>query len=445
METPQEYIDNLIIYIDEAVARASVSNRHVAAVLDYLNRRLKSLPEICSHFSKDADHNVKFDDHEIAYLTDLVKFLRKDVPDAAAALITFLMGAKFGDYIPGLTGRGAYIDDNGDAEFGSLIIRKFIEVQEFRCNRVSVIMGNQWRSPGGGLIERVTVDTDIYGNPLNTGIITLHLEDGEFGAVAVDDICMGSFHMLDTSANAVQDMDDSRGNFMLTGFATCYFRVTSILTPDCSQFTYQLRGVSDRWTAQNHPAAQMNFVAYGNFTDATRQVSRYSTRTYERYLAGVNTWEFQPGNIMAQFGDLSNLDVFGLNMSGYSCYLNNIYMSGTIQQIENAALRISSETDGDGFLDWGEDSTWVFHVWKGGYLEDITDQVTRWSITRDSGYPAEDAAWLNKAKVRNFNGTITIAFKADDNDLASLSSTISTLFTVTAWVGTRSVQRQYLI
>jgi len=39
----QETIDQLIEYIDQAVARASVSNRQVAAVLDFLNQKLKSL------------------------------------------------------------------------------------------------------------------------------------------------------------------------------------------------------------------------------------------------------------------------------------------------------------------------------------------------------------------------------------------------------------------
>jgi hypothetical protein len=141
---------------------------------------------------------------------------------------------------------------------------------------------------------------------------------------------------------------------------------------------------------------------------------------------------------------MSNLSVFGLIMSGYSAYLNNIYMSGTIQQIENAALRIQAETDGDGFLDFGEDATWAFRVWK-GYYEDVTEQVTRWTIERDSGDPVEDAAWANKTKVRNFNGTIVIAFKANDNDLATAVNVISTLFTVTAWIGTRSVQRQIIV
>lgn len=40
--TPQETIDQLIDYIDNAVARASVSNRQVATVLDFLNEKLRS-------------------------------------------------------------------------------------------------------------------------------------------------------------------------------------------------------------------------------------------------------------------------------------------------------------------------------------------------------------------------------------------------------------------
>lgn len=40
--TPQETIDQLILYIDQAIERGSVSNRQVAAVLDFLNSKLKS-------------------------------------------------------------------------------------------------------------------------------------------------------------------------------------------------------------------------------------------------------------------------------------------------------------------------------------------------------------------------------------------------------------------
>lgn len=76
----------------------------------------------------------------------------------------------------------------------------------------------------------------------------------------------------------------------------------------------------------------MTFVGYGSFSNEDRQTSRYETRTYQRYLTGVSDWEFTASNIAAQYGDLSNLSVFGINMTGYSAYLNNIYMSGVIHQ-----------------------------------------------------------------------------------------------------------------
>jgi phosphoesterase RecJ-like protein len=45
MDAQQEIIDQLIDYIDKAVLKNSVSNRQVAAVLDFLNEKLKIYPE----------------------------------------------------------------------------------------------------------------------------------------------------------------------------------------------------------------------------------------------------------------------------------------------------------------------------------------------------------------------------------------------------------------
>ena len=172
----------------------------------------------------------------------------------------------------------------------------------------------------------------------------------------------------------------------------------------------------------------MHFVGYGNFSDTTRQTSRYSTRTYERYLKGVNSWEFTKDNIGAQFGDLSNLSVFSLNMTGYSAYLNNIYMSGVIQQFQDLPYRMEIDTGGQDTLAYGESITVkcsVFHGW-----EDKTSEVTSWSIVRDTGDTTADAAWLKLDKVKNFAGTITIAHGKDYSDLATVG--LSTLFTITA-------------
>ena len=360
------------------------------------------------------------------------KYLRKDIPDQAAGKIDLLDGARFGEFIPGITGRGGHIDRNGNGELQSLILHRFLEVPELRYNRISIQVGNDWRSPGGGIIEAVAPDTDAAGDTLPTGIITLHLEDGEIGTVAVDDICMGVFHDGMTLSNtSVVDWDDSKGNFRFAGFFTAYFRVTEILDGQNKRFRYALRGLSDAWQHTFHPCEAMHFVAYGNFTDETRQTSRYSTRTYERYLSGVNDWEFSASNIAAQFGDLSNLTVFGLDMTGYSAYLNNIYMSGTIQQFENLPLRMEIDTQGDSFLAWGGALHVSCRVWKGLY-EDVTDQVETWTITRDSGDAVDDEAWRLSAKVQAFHGTIDICFREGENDLGGNTETISTLFTIRA-------------
>lgn len=360
------------------------------------------------------------------------KFLRKDVPDRAAGRIGFDDGAEFGQFIPGITGQGGLIDRNGAGELESLVLRRWLEVPELRYNRISIQVGNKWNAPGGGIIEDVSIDTDAAGDPLNTGIITLHLEDGEYGMVAVDDICQGIFHDgMTLSKNSEVDWDDSRGNFLFRGFFTTYFRVTEILDARCQRFRYALRGTSERWPHRMHPCEAMHFVGYGNFTDTTRQTSRYSTRTYERYLKNVNDWEITASMIAAQFGDLTNLSIHGMQMAGYSAYLNNIYMSGTIAQFDQLDLRMEIDTEGDTFLAWGESLHVTCHVWRGFY-EEVTDQIVSWSIVRDSGDAVDDAAWSLKQKVQNFAGEIDICFTQAENDLGGNANTVSTLFTIRA-------------
>ena len=73
---------------------------------------------------------------------------------------------------------------------------------------------------------------------------------------------------------------------------------------------------------------EMQFVAFGNTTDKERRTSRYETRTYLRFLTGMDDWTIRTENIAAQFGDLSNLKAHGLDMTGYSAYLKNIYLTG---------------------------------------------------------------------------------------------------------------------
>ena len=195
---------------------------------------------------------------------------------------------------------GWLISPSGDAEFGNVRVRGFLESDELRYNRVEVVSGERWNASGGGIIASVDEETCR---------IRLKLEPGEVASVAVDDICKATFN------DAI-------------GFQTVYFRVTEIV--DEATFAYVLR---DGTT--HHPCALMHFVCYGNFTNVSRQCSSYETQSYKRYLSGVSNWEITKDCIVMQLGDLSNLKLFGINMEGHSAYLRNVYLTGTIRQLSS--------------------------------------------------------------------------------------------------------------
>lgn len=228
---------------------------------------------------------------------------------------------------------GWLITPAGDIDAKSLRLREFLEVPELRYNRVSVITGEEWNAPGGGIIESVDEENSI---------VYLKLEPGEIAAVEVDDICKANFN------------ND-------TGFQTTYFRITEKL--DNGSFKYVLRS-----GYTYHPQKAMHFVCYGNFTNAERQKSSYSTQNYIRFLKGVNNWEITKDMIAMQLGDLSNLKLFGMDMTGHSAYLNRIYMTGTIKQISNDGV---TEVPVPAFKgEWKAGTYW--------YYDEVTHNGSTW-------------------------------------------------------------------
>lgn len=98
--------------------------------------------------------------------------------------------------------------------------------------------------------------------------------------------------------------------------------------------------------------------------------------------------------------------------------------------ILDATLNITQST-GE-WIDKGETNHVECSVIRG--FENITDQVTSWSIVRDSGDAVNDAAWQNKDKVKNFDGTIDISWTDDEDDIGDSNSCI---FTITAFWGNK--------
>lgn len=315
---------------------SALNDDDAQGIINYL-KGLKIAGNLINRIVKQGDEDITYTDEDVMsalrVMTEIENsaeklkeiFLRKDVADSTKFLLSMFAGAVFGKngFASGLTGFGAKIFDTGHGEFESMFIRRFLEVPELRYNRVMVTLGDKWRAPGAGIIE--TVDT-------GTKTCTLKLEDGEIGAVAVGDICMGIYHNI--TGNATEDYDDGKGNRRFAGFCTVYFTITEVTGERNETFKYQLRPTSSSWSSSFDPFEMMTFVAYGSFTNTDRQTSVYETRTYTRMLWKQNTWEISAANVALQYGDLSNLNIFGLNMDGYSMYLNNIYMTGIIKQIK---------------------------------------------------------------------------------------------------------------
>ncbi len=315
---------------------SALNDDDAQGIINFL-KGLKIAGNLINRIVKQGDEDITYTDKDVMsalrVMTEIENsaeklkeiFLRKDVADSTKFLLSMFAGAVFGKngFASGLTGFGAKIFDTGHGEFESMFIRRFLEVPELRYNRVMVTLGDKWRAPGAGIIE--TVDTE-------TKTCTLKLEDGEIGAVAVGDICMGIYHNI--TGNATEDYDDGKGNRRFAGFCTVYFTITEVTGERNETFKYQLRPTSSSWSSSFDPFEMMTFVAYGSFTNTERQTSVYETRTYTRMLWKQNTWEISAANVALQYGDLSNLNIFGLNMDGYSMYLNNIYMTGIIKQIK---------------------------------------------------------------------------------------------------------------
>lgn len=383
---------------DEFINRKKDSS--VTAIVDYLKGlKINGMP-VTRILNKDTEEG-EFSDTDImsalrviaeiaAHDEELKKlFLSKTTNDRTpfklevGDKLTAEKGIQIGEsFVPGIvTGSGGFFDKFANGEVESLIIRRFLEVPELRFNRVKIELGDKWNAPGAGIFESVEPDKDSEGNPLMTGTGYLKLEEGEYGAIAVGDICMGIFHSENPSDNASSDSDDSRGNFMFAGFYTCYFTITEITGSDNKQFRYQLRPVSDRWKLTFHPSAAMHFVSYGSFTDESRQTSQYTTRTYTRMLWKQNTWEISSANIAMQYGDLSNMSIHGLDMVGYSMYLNSVYFTGRIKEVKPDGTPIYRANDRG--------------AWVSGTKYDFYDRVSHngsiWLCVNESGTNSEPA------------------------------------------------------
>lgn len=238
------------------------------------------------------------------------------------------------NFSSGLYGQGAQIDEKGDMEVNSIYARQFISAPKFVFNEISVTKAEQWNTNGYGTIESVD---------LKNRIITLHLEENDYGSLQVGDICRGIYADIDNvhGADKTEEgaLDDC--NFVQhKGFFTTYFYVSHIITSEKGKFVFKYGKKS---LATPDPCAYMDFAQYGSFTDDKRQSSMYfSSRgnSFIEVLDGVKTWEVQSQNRVARYGWLGGLllvkkDGSTVRPEGNGIYVqDNIYFGGNINYLQ---------------------------------------------------------------------------------------------------------------
>lgn len=371
----------------------------------------------------------------------------------------------FGDYLPGLIAgaeQGAKIEESGDAHFKSVSISEFLEVPEIRFNRASVYIGIGLLSEGGGIIEDVIPDTDGEGNILASGRACLKLEEGEYGAIDLDDFCLGFFHNETVAGdgtrtavdNSEADRDDHNGDYELCGFQSIYFRIegiyvnesdynndSNLITDRTAQrgankyFRYVLRtsGVHG-WSQRHHPHAGLHFGQIANPTNTSRQNLLVTTTQYTLRLKELVDWNYTNNNIVSIEGNLEGFSMPSVDSQGQHIdkkfhgvghVLGNAYIFGKLDQFERIGYRCQVDGSLDHLMFPDETEIETVMVFD-GYGQDVTSRFTRISVTRESGDAVSDAAW--NALHTNVGNPFNIAFA--DLGIDGLTRT-SSLFRVT--------------
>lgn len=201
-------------------------------------------------------------------------------------LSSFKGGAQFGEFIKSLyAGKGAGIDELGNAEFESVRVRSYFECMELIINRLSAIEGDQI------LTEADTIESV---DDLGGGTYGLHLRrkwDGYFTAQVENNVLKGIINTL--AAGSGQ-------------YYTSWMRVNSVNTAN-NYIEVTLYPDEDTPSGSNYPpSAMMNIARWGNQTDKTRQSCIYLSSTEGRIvrLTGVTKPIIDDSNYGATLGEL---------------------------------------------------------------------------------------------------------------------------------------------
>lgn len=201
-------------------------------------------------------------------------------------LSIFKSGAQFGEFVQSLyAGKGAGIDQLGNAEFESVRVRSYFECMELIINRLSAIEGDQLLTEADTIESVDDLGDNCYG---------LHLKskwDGYFTAQYPNNVLKGIINTLATGSGV---------------YYTSWMRVNSVNTAN-NYIEVTLYPGEETPAGTNYPPCEMMKIArWGNQTDTKRQSCIYLSSTEGRIvrLTGVTKPIIDSSNYGATFGEL---------------------------------------------------------------------------------------------------------------------------------------------
>lgn len=360
----------------------------------------------------------------------------------------------------------------GKAYFNNLTIRE-----------LTYVGGNLVFSPSAGKIFEVREITDAQGEVTGWKCFLL-ADDGTTATTNMfevdDQVRCETFNI---KAGVYEDVSNKFYWRKITDVSTDNEEIrdsNNNILYDGKKFSWIVISASDKAEGSDNPAAGDTIVLMGNRTNTNRmsfvvketygdnaprevgytnvhsytlgndnlvyEISPKKVRFYSQYFEIV-TIEGLPIKTINYRGDWKQGDTYtyydqvthngttwlcvapeGTNVTSEPARGNDFWKAQNA--ILDATLNITQST-GE-WIDKGETNHVECSVIRG--FENITDQVTSWNIVRDSGDAVNDAAWQNKDKVKNFDGTIDIAWTDDDDDIGDSTSCI---FTITAFWGNK--------
>lgn len=219
------------------------------------------------------------------------KILRKDIADVAEKLIRFAGGARFGDFTAGIyDGKGAQIDEKGNAEMESITVRSYMKVMELIVNRLTALEGDQL------FTESDTIESVSYLGDNCYGLKLRSKYKGYFTAQHVNSVLKGIVNNLATAA--------VEGTEAL--YYTSWMRVNSV-NAVTNYIEVSLYPDNEVPAGKNFPPCElMNIARWGNQTDESLQQCFYLSSSEGRIvkLTGVTKPILENWNYGMVFGDM---------------------------------------------------------------------------------------------------------------------------------------------